>query len=150
MIKKILVPVDGSEPSDNALEYAIKLAKLYKDEILVLNVIRTGLITTHHWVSIREKLKEELEEEAKEIVEGSINKAKRLGVKTEGVIRHGFPDREIIALAKKREDIELVVMGAYGKSFVERRLVGSQTEKVLREIYKISVPLIVIPYPCKK
>ncbi|MEE8401473.1 MAG: universal stress protein [Candidatus Hydrothermarchaeaceae archaeon] len=149
-MNKILVPTDGSRPSDNALEYAAKLAKMYKTELLALNVVRTGLITTHHWVSIKEKLEEELEKEAKEIVGRSVGRAESLGVTIEGIVRHGFPDEEIIALVKERDDIDIIVMGAYGKDFVERRLVGSQTEKVLRGITELDVPLLVVPCPCKK
>lgn len=150
MVMKILVPTDGSEASDNALEYAAKLAKLYKCELLVLNVVRTDIITTYRGVSVKEKLIEELGEEAKQILGRSTNTAKSLGVNAEGIVRQGLPDKEIIALAKERDDIILVVMGAYGKNFIERQVVGSQTERVLRGITKLDVPLVVVPCPCKK
>ncbi|MEE8403053.1 MAG: universal stress protein [Candidatus Hydrothermarchaeaceae archaeon] len=150
MVLKILVPTDGSEPSDNAVEYAVKLAKLYEGELLILNVVSTSIPTAYHGVSIKEELIEEMEEEGKRIVGRSVNNAKSQDVNAEGLVRHGLPDKEIIALAKERDDIELVVMGAYGKNFIERQLVGSKTERVLRGITELDVPLVIIPCPCKK
>ncbi len=143
--KKILVPTDGSEASDNALAYAAEVAKLYyKAELLVLQVIRTGIVATlPHGISTRE-------EDAQEIVEQSVNKAKKLGVTAEGIVRHGSPDEEIAALVSERDDVVLIVMGAYGKHFLERQLAGSQTEGVLRRLPHIEVPLIVVPRPTRR
>ncbi len=148
MVKKILVPTDGSKPSDNALEYAAELAKLYKGELLILNVVGTGMATTYHGVSIKEKLEEELKQEANRIVGRGVNNAKREDINAEGIVRQGLPDKEIITLAKERDDIDLIVMGAYGKNFIERQLVGSQTERVLSGITKLEMPIVVVP--CQK
>ncbi len=150
MTDKILVPTDGSPASDNALTYAVKLAKMYDSELIVLNVINFSIATVFHGVSIKQKLKEELEERAKRIVGRSVNNARSMGVNAEGEVRQGSPDKEIIALTKERSDILLIVMGAYGKNFLERQLVGSKTEGVLRRLPGLKVPLVVVPHPHKK
>lgn len=153
MVAKILIPTDGSKASNNALEYAAKLAKMYEGELLVLNVVRTDVVTTPRQMdmdSFKEKIMEEREEEAKNIVGWGVTNAERLGVKAEGIIRYGLPDKEIVTLVGERDEIELIVMGAYGKNFIERQLVGSKTERVLRKMPELEVPLVVVPCPpCK-
>ena len=67
MVGKILVPIDGSPASDNALEYAAKLAQMYEAELLIMRVLRMGP-TSYHGVSIKEELTEELKEEAEHLV----------------------------------------------------------------------------------
>lgn len=150
MAKNILIPTDGSPASDNALNYAVKLAKMYDSELIVLNVINSSIVTVFHGVSIKQKLKEELEERAKRIVGRSVNTARRMGVNAEGEVRRGSPDKEIVAITKEKDDILLIVMGAYGKNFLERQIVGSKTEGVLRRLPGLKVPLVVVPHPYKK
>jgi nucleotide-binding universal stress UspA family protein len=147
---KILVPTDGSPASDNALEYAAKLAKMYGAELSILTVVRTGVTTSYHGVSIKEKLEKELTEKAERLVGLRVNKAGKLGVKAEGVIRRGLPDKEIVTLAKESDDIIMVVMGAYGKNFVERQIIGSKTEGVLRKMPELDVPLLIVPHSCRE
>jgi nucleotide-binding universal stress UspA family protein len=154
MVKKILVPTDGSEASDNALEYAIERAKMSNSELLILNVIRTGIVKTllyeiqsknEYGHDLRKKLEDELEGRAKKIVNQAIERAKGQGIDAEGVVRRGLPDKEIITLAKERDDVELIVMGAYGRDFLERQMVGSRTEGVLRALPGIKKPLVIVP-----
>lgn len=145
---KILVPTDGSDASNNAIDYAAKLAKMYEGELLILNVVRTDVVTTPRQMdrdSTKKKIMEEREEAAKNIVGWSVNNAERLGVKAEGIIRYGLPDKEIVTLVVERDDIDLIVMGAYGKNFLERQIVGSKTEGVLRKMPELDVPLVVVP-----
>jgi nucleotide-binding universal stress UspA family protein len=148
MVEKILVPIDGSEASDNALEYAAKLAKMYEAELLVMRVLRIGP-TSYHGVSIKEKLEKELTEEAEHLMGKRINKAEKMGVKAEGIVKQGLVDTEIVNVANDRDDVILVVMGAYGKNFLERRIVGSKTEGVLRKMPELDVPLLVVPHSCR-
>ena len=147
---KILVPTDGSEASNNAIDYACKIAKLFGDEILILNVVRTGVTTSYHGVSIKEKLEEELTEEAEHMVGWSVNRADKLGVKAESIIRNGLPDKEIVKLVKERDDLEMIVMGAYGKNFLERQIIGSKTEGVIRSMPQLDVPVLIVPNKCRE
>jgi nucleotide-binding universal stress UspA family protein len=146
---KILVPTDGSDASNNALDYACKIAKLYGDELLILNVVRTGQTTSYHGVSIKEKLEEELKEEAEHLLGRAVNRADRLGVKAESVIKHGLPDKEIVKIVKESDDLEMVVMGAYGKNFLERQIIGSKTEGVIRSLPTLDVPVLIVPHSCR-
>ena len=69
MFKKILVPTDGSEPSERAGEYAISVADLNSADIILLNVINTDYLDALPQKDLSEKIDEGLREEAKEIVE---------------------------------------------------------------------------------
>lgn len=149
MVGKILVPTDGSDASKNAIDYAAKIAKLYGDELLILNVVRTGVTTSYHGVSIKEKLEEELTEEAEHLLGRAVNRADRLGVKAESIVKHGLPDKEIVKLVKERDDLEMVIMGAYGKNFLERQIIGSKTEGVIRAMPELDVPLLIVPHSCR-
>ncbi len=148
MVGKILVPIDGSPASDTALEYAAKLAQMYEAELLIMRVLRMGL-TSYHGVSIKEELTEELTEEAEHLVGKRILRVEKLGAKAEGVIKEGQVDIEIVNLARDRDDVIMIVMGAYGKNFVERQIIGSKTEGVLRKMPELDIPLLIIPHSCR-
>ncbi len=153
MVSKILVATDGSMASDTAIDYAGELAKLQGGELIILNVIRTDVITTYRQIDreyAREKVMQEREENSDMALGRGTNRAKRAGVEAKGVVRRGQPDEEIVNFAKETDDIDLVVMGAFGKNFIERQIVGSKTEGVLREIMKLDIPLVVVPHPCKR
>ncbi|MBU2559668.1 universal stress protein [archaeon] len=149
MVNKILVPIDGSKAADNALDYAVGLAKKYGDELLILNVVRTASSTAFHGVSIKDQLEAELTEQSKQMIGKRINKVEKMGVKAEALIRHGIPDKEIVKAAKERKDVELVVMGAYGKNFLERQILGSKTEGVLRKMPELNIPVLIVPESCR-
>lgn len=140
----ILVPMDGSEPSDKALDYAIERAKMSDKELLIFNTIRSDMPTSYHGVSAKRGMLKEQEASAKRIIDRGVNYAKGKGVSATGLIRRGDPDKEVIGLAKELDDISLIIMGAYGKNFLERQLVGSKTEKVLRAVPAIEKPLVVV------
>lgn len=153
MVTKILVATDGSKASYTALEYAIELAKLYESELILLNVTRTDVITTYRHMArdlARERVMQEREEYGRRVLGKGITHAKGMGVTATEVARQGLPDEEIVNFAKGRDDISLVMMGAFGKNFLERQIVGSKTEGVLRKLTDLDIPLIVVPHPCKK
>ncbi|MEE8386269.1 MAG: universal stress protein [Dehalococcoidia bacterium] len=70
-----------------------------------------------------------------------------MGVKAEGVIKQGLVDNEIVDFVEKDKEIKMIVMGAYGKNFIERQIIGSKTEGVLRKMMDLDVPLVVVPCP---
>jgi len=147
MAEKILVPTDGSRASMHAVEYSAGLAKAQDAELIILNVISTNIAKSYHGVSAKDKIDEELEKQAKRIVDKGIGKAKKAGVKARGLIKKGLPDKEIIKCAGKDPEIIMVVMGAFGKNFLERKIIGSKTERVVRDIAKMEIPLVVVPCP---
>lgn len=139
MFKKILVPTDGSEPSERAGEYAISVADLNSADIILLNVINTDYLDALSQKDLSEKIDEGLREEAKEIVEKfkkKIEDEKCNGncknINWISIIRPGKPEDVILEVAED-ENVDQIIMGKSGKNAIERFLLGSTTERVVRE-----------------
>jgi nucleotide-binding universal stress UspA family protein len=149
MYQKILLPTDGSKYANNAAKHAIWLASKSGSELIVLEVIETsslvGLPAEDLIIKIKEMLKEEARrslEEVSEMVtqtkqEGKNQKEFKLSLKT----KEGSP-ADIIIKTIKEENIDLVVMGTSGKHGLDRFLLGSVTEKVVRSA---PCPVLVVP-----
>lgn len=139
MYKKILLPTDGSDYANKAAEHAIWIASLSGAELVVLNVIETsslvGLPAEDLIVRIKEMLKEEgrksLEKISQIYRESKIEGECQMDVKLTMMTEEGSPS-DIIIKKTKEEDVDLVVMGTSGKHGLDRFLLGSVTENVVR------------------
>jgi len=139
MYHKILLPTDGSKYAEKAATHAIWIASKSDAEIIVLNVIETsslvGLPAEDLIVRIREMLKEEGRRSLERISELVTESEKEQQMKTEIKItlktEEGSPADSILKIIEK-ENVDLVVMGTSGKHGLDRFLLGSVTEKVVR------------------
>ncbi|MEN4006268.1 MAG: universal stress protein [Methanobacterium sp.] len=148
MYKKILLPTDGSEHANKALKHAIWIAGLSGAELIALNVIEisslVGLPAEDLIIRIKELLKEEgrrsLEKVSKLVEESRTENERREEIKLTMVTEEGSP-ADIIVKKIKEEDIDLVVMGTSGKHGLDRFLLGSVTENVVRSA---TCPVLVV------
>ncbi len=138
MYQKILLPTDGSKFAENAAKHAIWIASRSGAEIIVLNVIETsslvGLPAEDLIVKIKEMLKEEGRrslERISEMISKSEDESKIEDVKITLKTEEGSPAESILKTIEN-ENIDLVVMGTSGKHGLDRFLLGSVTEKVVR------------------
>ena len=136
MYKKILLPTDGSEYANKAAEHAIWIARASGAEIIALNVIETsslvGLPAEDLIVRIKEMLKEEGRVALEHIFEMATKENLEEGdLKVTLKTKEGSP-ADVILKTIDKEDIDLVVMGTSGKHGLDRFLLGSVTEKVVR------------------
>ena len=138
MYQKILLPTDGSKFAEKAANHAIWIASKSGAEIIVLNVIETsslvGLPAEDLIVRIKEMLKEEGRRSLERISEMVTEEEKELkieDIKVNLKTEEGSPADAILKTVEK-EDIDLVVMGTSGKHGLDRFLLGSVTEKVVR------------------
>lgn len=129
MYNNILVPTDGSESAEAAFEHALSLAKATGATLHILTVIQTK---AHYilTVGLGDEM-EEYEEWAENLVKEYDAKAEGEGVGARGVIRKGRVAEEIVDYAESN-NIDNIVMGAEGRSAVDKYLVGSTAEKVVR------------------
>jgi nucleotide-binding universal stress UspA family protein len=148
MVKKILLATDGSEISRRAGEYAIYAANMTSANLIVLNVIDMDYLESLPQTDLREKLDEELREEGKTAVEKfekSLEDKQCDGTCTNvnlvTLIKKGKPEEIILQIADQ-ENVDEIIIGKSGKHGMERLLLGSTTERVVR---KSKVPVIVIP-----
>lgn len=131
MFRKILVGLDGSEPANRALEAAISEARVWNAEIHVVYVVETGLFSSLPMDNTLEVIYSVLQKEGEEILEAARKKADAAGIPLTTHLRQGHAGSEIIALAGEL-GADLILLGSYGKSGVDRLLLGSVTDYVVQ------------------
>lgn len=138
MYERILVPTDGSDVAETAVDHAVDLAERYGTTVHALYVVDIDAVNfglgTEQVDRVRQgKFGEmtELEERATAATGVVADAARERGVEVVEEIRVGRPHR-IIADYADATDVDLVVMGSHGRAGVERVLLGSVTERFLR------------------
>ena len=141
-MKTILVPTDYSEVADNALNYAVELAKFSKAKIILMHAyqvpVPTGdvpvmLVSPAELEDINQKRIKKLESKVTKQVSGK--------TKVESIIRSGFTVEEITGVVKEK-NVDLVVMGITGTGEVSEKLMGSHTTSLIKQT---KTPVLVIP-----
>ena len=131
MIKNILCPVDRSPSSLQAFGYAIALARWQGARLNLLEVIEAAVPPGGSRVAKDDTVPHETRA-ALERDLGRVLTARRVSdVKVEIFMRKGNVVREILAQAKASR-ADLVVIGSHGRGGVQRLVLGSVAEKVLR------------------
>lgn len=126
----VLVPTDGSDAVQEAIDEAIDLAALSDATLHALSVVDVddyALVPDAEVVTIEETLETTADRAVEDVRERG--EAADLAVRT--AVRRGTPHEEILAYAADH-DIDLIVMGTHGRSNLDRVLLGSVTEKVVR------------------
>ncbi|SFC61612.1 Nucleotide-binding universal stress protein, UspA family [Halobiforma haloterrestris] len=133
----VLVPIDDSDPAEQALEYA--LAEYPDADITALHVIDPYETSVDAWFADRDYLKD-LEAEAETLLENAREIADDHGasIDTDSVV--GKPAREITDYVDEA-DVDEVVIGSHGRRGTTRVLLGSVAETVVR---RAPVPVIVV------
>lgn len=130
---KILVPIDFSENSESAFDYALTLAKQFNAELTVIHVINEpvdlrGLYVPH--ISF-EELGREIEESAVKMLDIFCKEKMGTFSNYKKCIVTGIPYEEIISNASKM-DASLIVLGTHGRTGLDHLLFGSTAERVVR------------------
>lgn len=143
-IKKVLCPVDFSEFSKKAFEYALSLSTHYKAQLYVQHVIEpvTVLFTYENLPGWRE-VYAEFRAGAEEALEKLIASGDGQQVRPKTVLQVGDPADTILKFAQK-EVVDLIVMGTHGRRGLDRLVTGSVTERVLR---KAHCPVLAVRKP---
>lgn len=142
MIETILLPTDGSEAAQNAVERAYELAEKFDAELHALYVIELEGVPTFANLDT-EPMREAHRRRATELLSTIENDAPA-GVDVTTVVREGHPDDQIVEYAKEH-DVDVITMGTHGREGLGRVLIGSVTERVIRE-----APCSVMVTPMKK
>ena len=148
-LKKILVPVDYSDCSRVAMEYALFLAERFDAEIEVLHVVETPPDGEEHTVvrpdTGEEQLLSELlmQQAVKAETEFLAPFVRDATIPIERSLLKGRPGKVVVEAATDR-GADLIVMGTHGRSGFERLIMGSVTERVLRSAH---CPVVVVQPP---
>ncbi|MBS9525995.1 universal stress protein [Litoribacter ruber] len=133
-MKRILVPIDFSSYSENALLSAVKIAAKGDAHITCLNVVNSPL----DWASFSDEKRAqhhellELEAESKEKLDTFVLEHAISTNPVETLVDIGLPSNKILENAK-RLNVDLIVMGAYGKGHQPDKFLGSNLQKVIRQ-----------------
>lgn len=126
----ILVAVDGSDESKKALEKAISVAKKATAKLYIAHVVDTRTFATVEQYD--RSIVTRAEDYAKEMLAGYKAKAEEAGVEAVAVLDFGSPKVKISKDLARKYDIDLIVTGATGLNAVERLLIGSVSEYIIR------------------
>jgi nucleotide-binding universal stress UspA family protein len=135
MYKKILVAVDGSEPSQLGLQHAILLAKDQKAALRLLHIVHDYLVTQgRHGLGVSGELLKELRERGLTILKDAASSARKQGVEadTESVEAPLGPVGAAIAEYAEQWPADLIVIGTHGRRGIRRLVMGSDAEYVVR------------------
>jgi len=128
MFDRILFPTDGSDGADAAFGHVLDLAADHDATVHVLNVADT----THDSVTrVGREVVDVLEEEGEGVVDAAAERAADRGVETVTAVLQGGVDETIVTYAAERE-VDLVAMPTRGRQGLDRLLLGSTTERVVR------------------
>jgi nucleotide-binding universal stress UspA family protein len=141
LLKSILCPIDFSEFSTKAYDYAQSLAWHYKAELLVQHVLYSlpPFIEDKAYMETCRKLRAEAERKVK----GFVKHHTRTKVRPQCIVQDGTATDLILSLAEAQA-VNLIVMGTHGLRGVDRLMLGSVTERVLR---KAQCPVLAVRKP---
>jgi nucleotide-binding universal stress UspA family protein len=128
MYSKILIANDGSEGAAKALDTAIKLAKRFKAELLMLSVEELSDFPTTIDEVIEEK--DEADHRFGEVISHAQAKARLQRVKLAAHVVAGHAVPTIVDFIE-RERCDLLVIGYMGHSALYNRLIGSTTDRLV-------------------
>jgi nucleotide-binding universal stress UspA family protein len=145
--KPIVVAIDGSDPAWEAMATALYLANLLNRPLDVLTVIQ--LRKAGYFAFIDRHLQEDQEAYAQKVLAEAEARGQQAGVEVRPHVLHSETDisEAIIAYLESAGAVKFLVLGAHGHGFVGRHLIGSTTERVIREVTHrgLKVPVMVVP-----
>lgn len=129
--QKILIAVDGSDQAEKALKKAANVALRNKATLYIAHII--DMRAFQSVTSFDDEMADRATAVAKNTLTDYENYAKKLGVEDiQTVIEYGAPKTLIAKQLPTQYGIDLVMMGATGLNAVERLLIGSVSEYVIR------------------
>ena len=148
-IVRILVPVDFSASSLEALKEAIAFADRVAAGIVVMHVVDLGLplASEGYWMYDLPTLIDAAKEGAQEQMRSFVRRAKFAGVRSETIIQVGPPVSEICQLTETKR-IDLIITATHGRTGFKRLLMGSVAEQIVR--YAPRSVLVIPSHPAER
>lgn len=139
--RRILIATDGSKACENVADLGVEIAKLNGAKIYALYVIDLtpfdSILMDESWVKNAYERFEKIGREAICCIEES---AKAAGIEAAPVLLKGNPAEKILNFAENQK-VDMIVVGSTGKSGIERFMLGSVSEKVVRNS---KIPVLVV------
>ena len=138
MVGRIVVAVDGSEPSTRAAAMAERIAARVDFEVVVVHILEVVYSGAAVWTP------DTTEAQARELVEGAAGGMTARGIQARGVVREapqGRVAKELLDVARQ-EEAEVVVVGSRGRSRLESALLGSTAYRI---VHLSERPVLIVP-----
>jgi universal stress protein A len=139
-IKRLLVPVDFSDSSVKALDFAIDFARMHKAQVLLIHVIEPMNYAVPRWLPEPTALLEEQRMESAAEIAKLEARVREKRVKCRAEIHFGVV-YEIIADVARLNGADMIVIATHGRSGLAHMLIGSVTERVIQNA---SCPVLVV------
>ncbi|MCU0391260.1 MAG: universal stress protein [Thermoflexibacter sp.] len=152
---KILVPIDFSDYSKNALDYAVVIAKTLKSSITVFHSFyfstppEYGTLANYMAMAIEDEQKR-FEEQMKELLKVYENQEyddKSGTLQINSIVKLGLPKEDITDIVREQK-YDLIVMGTRGATGLDRLLFGSITASIVED-EDIKCTLLAVPKDAK-
>jgi len=147
MFERILIATDGSKHSERAAEMAVEMAGLYGSKITALYVADIGKEYTQLGDLISNVsddliagIRGNLQDQGERAIKVVSDMAENAGIPATRRITEGYPAEDIVRIAEE-EDAGLIVMGGMGATGLDRFLLGSVADKVVRSS---RIPVLVV------
>lgn len=140
MYDHVLLPVDADGDADVAAEHAFDLAERYGATLHVVHATDAMNATV---TGFSDEVIDTLEREGRTAVEEVARRAAQRDIDVVDAVVQGAP-HEAIAEYVRDQGIDLVVMATHDRTGLERRLLGSTTDRVVRTV---SVPVLTVHRP---
>lgn len=145
-LKSILCPIDFSDFSSAAYQYALSLADYYKAKLIALHTVELWkypfadyAAQEADFANFSRAMKEGGQQQLLEFLKKHLVN----GIQPEIVVRQGSASDCILSFAEQ-ENMEGIVMGTHGRRGFDRLVLGSTTDRVLR---RASCPVLVVSNP---
>ncbi len=147
LIQRILCPIDFSEFSTRAFHHSLSLAEHYRSSLVALHVVEMWKYPFADYAATDGgdygNMKKSLHQGAKQHLQEFVNRYPHEGIHPELAICEGRARDSILSFAQ-REKVELIVMGTHGRRGFDRLVLGSATDRVMREA---SCPVLAVRQP---
>jgi nucleotide-binding universal stress UspA family protein len=145
MFKNILIPTDGSEQSQRAVQYGIDIARLHGSRITGIHVIPDYHLLIAYEGAFDPVTEERIEEEAKARADTYLgfvrNACAECGIHCTTLCETSDHPYDAILRAAESNACDLIVMTSHGRKGLAAVLLGSETRKVLTHA---KVPVLVV------
>ena len=139
MFQKILVPLDGTDTTEEILPYVVRLAKAFDVPLALHTIVDSDAMEVPSSV-YPAQMESNLETHAKDRLDSIARRLREEGLAVDTSTGVGKPAEEVLRAAKEQE-CGLIAMATHSKNVVTRAILGSVTDKV---IHSADVPVLSI------
>ena len=128
----ILVPTDGSTHAGLAAEHGIEIAKRFDARIHAVHIVDIRALSGTPDAVVSASFSQQLTAHGEEVTESVAERARATGLDVTTTVQQGMPSSTLLSYVQEH-DIDLVTMGSAGRTGLDRYLIGSTTNRIIRQ-----------------